>query len=137
MGIPATSSRVRAADQVTPLKSAACSGAVPAGSVRAESTRADSPGAGCSVAETIIGSSLTETTAAKPTPKRPVEEVSSILAEARSVDNADTPAASSGVPVLAAVKTPSRRISRSRPGSPARAAASAAFWASSMTTRSR
>lgn len=48
-----------------------------------------------------------------------------------------TPAASSGAPVLAATRTPSRRVSRSRPGTPALAAASAAFCASSTTSRSR
>lgn len=42
-----------------------------------------------------------------------------------------------GAPVLAATRTPSRRVSRSRPGTPALAAASAAFWASSTTSRSR
>jgi hypothetical protein len=83
------------------------------------------------------GSSLTATTAAKPTPNRPVEAVSSRLAEARSVLSDSTPSASSGAPVLAAVSAPSRRAKRIRPGTPARAAASAAFCASSMTTRSR
>ena len=88
-------------------------------------------------ADTIDGESLTATTAANPTPKRPVEPVSSRLADARSVLSASTPAASSGAPVLAAVSTPSRRATSIRPGTPARADASAAFWASSMITRSR
>lgn len=42
-----------------------------------------------------------------------------------------------GAPVLAATRTPSRSVRRSRPGVPARAEASAAFWASSTTSRSR
>ena len=88
------------------------------------------------------GESLTATTAANPTPNRPT--VPSALApalarllEARSVDSASTPAASSGAPVLAAVSAPSRSVSRSRPGTPPRTAASAAFCASSTMTRSR
>lgn len=47
-----------------------------------------------------------------------------------------------GAPVLAAARTafpasPGCRVRRRRPGTPARAAASAAFWASSTTRRSR
>ena len=88
------------------------------------------------------GESLTATTAANPTPNRPRSASpgpagSSRLLDARSVDSASTPAASSGAPVLEAVSVPSRSVSRSRPGTPARAAASAAFCASSTTTRSR
>ena len=83
---------------------------------------------------------LTATTAANPTPNRPtVPSVvsASRLLEARNVDSAATPAASSGAPVLAATRVPPRSVSRSRPGTPPRTAASAAFWASSTTTRSR
>ena len=91
------------------------------------------------------GESLTATTAANPTPNRPTVAASpaspnpawSRLLEARSVDSASTPAASSGAPVLEATSVPSRSVSRSLPGTPARAAASAAFCASSTTTRSR
>ncbi len=94
------------------------------------------------------GSSLTARTAAKPMPKRPTTAsgASSRLAEARSVDSDSTAAASSGAPVFAAARqavesgsagSASCRVSRSRPGAPARVAASAAFWASSTTRRSR
>ena len=75
------------------------------------------------VAEWMRGASLTATTAANPTPNRPtvaagrrVRAVASRLLEARSVDSASTPAASSGAPVLAATSVPSRSVSRSRPG---------------------
>jgi len=102
-------------------------------------------------ADRTRGSSLTATTAANPTPNRPTvpptlpptpapaspPAPASRLLDARSVDSASTPAASSGAPVLAAVSIPSRNVSRSRPGTPARTAASAAFCASSTTTRSR
>jgi hypothetical protein len=86
------------------------------------------------------GASLTATTAANPTPNRPTVcacAESSRLLDARSVDSASTPAASSGAPVLAAISVPPRSVSRSLPGTPARAAASAAFCASSTMTRSR
>ena len=68
------------------------------------------------------GASLTATTAAKPTPNRPAVPPSAVsprLPEARSVDSASTPAASSGAPVFSATSTPSRSVSRSRPGTPA------------------
>ena len=85
------------------------------------------------------GVSLTATTAAKPTPNRPTapSPAPPRLLDARSVDSASTLAASSGAPVLTATRTPSRSVSRSFPGTPARAAASAAFCASSTMTRSR
>ena len=54
------------------------------------------------VVDTTAGSSLTASTAAKPTPNRPTLPSSSRLAEARSVASPWTPAASSGAPVLAA-----------------------------------
>ncbi len=88
------------------------------------------------VTEDIRGASLTAATAANPTPNRPTASCPRLL-DARSVDRASTPAASSGAPVFAATRIPSRNVSRSRPGTPARAAASAAFCASSTTTRSR
>ncbi|MFD0540249.1 hypothetical protein ACFQY7_47140 [Actinomadura luteofluorescens] len=62
------------------------------------------------------------------------------MAEARSVERASTPAASSGAPVFAAISSgspPVRSVRARRPGTAARRAASAAFCASSMTTRSR
>lgn len=66
---------------------------------------------------TTAGSSVTASTAAKPTPNRPTARSGvSRLAEARSVDSDSTPAASSGAPVFAATRTPSRRVSRRRPG---------------------
>lgn len=77
---------------------------------------------------TTAGSSVTAITAANPTPNRPTAPSwVSRFAEARRVASDSTPAASSGAPVLAATRTPSRRVSRRRPGTPARAAASAAF----------
>lgn len=106
-GITATSSRVACADQRT----------APAW-------------------EWISGASDTVSVAAKPTPNRPTEDPAR-LADARSVDNACTPAASSGAPVFAAVNTPSHNVNRSRPGNCARPAASEAFCASSTTNRSR
>ena len=92
------------------------------------------------VVDRMLGESLTATTAANPTPKRPTVlplDTSPRLLDARSVDRASTPAASSGAPVFHATRTPSRSVSRSRPGTPPRTAASAAFCASSTTTRSR
>jgi hypothetical protein len=88
------------------------------------------------------GSSLTASTAAKPTPNLPTLPGSSRFAEARRLASAWTPASSSGAPVLAARSTaapsgPAVSSSRRRPGTPARAAASAAFWASSTSSRSR
>ena len=88
------------------------------------------------VVDVSTGSSVTVSTAAKPTPKRPTVPPSR-LADARSVASASTPAASSGAPVFAARSSPSTRDSRSSPGTPARAAASEAFWASSTSRRSR
>lgn len=84
-------------------------------------------------------SSDTARTAAKPTPNRPTTPVcagpaSGRLADARIEERDATPAASSGAPVLAATSTavPSSAWSSrssSRPGTPARVAASAAFCA--------
>jgi len=87
--------------------------------------------------ETIEGASVTASTAAKPTPKRPTDPSSSRFADARATAIDSTPAASSGAPVLAAVSVVPARSSTTRPGTPARVAASAAFCASSTTTRSR
>ena len=104
------------------------------------------------------GSSVTERTAENPTPKRPTEApvpppgvarslgcASAVcwsrrglsrLAEARRVASDSTPSASSGVPVLATTRVLARNSYRTRPRVPARVAASAAFWASSITSRS-
>ncbi|MCR6705557.1 MAG: hypothetical protein NVV66_13000 [Cellulomonas sp.] len=95
------------------------------------------------VAETTLISSDTARTAANPTPYRPTTPGPpwSRFAEARIEDSAATPASSSGAPVFAATSVVPTSVrasrSRSRPGTPARTAASAAFCASSTTTRSR
>ncbi len=96
------------------------------------------------VVERTATSSATDRTAAKPTPKRPTGDVApraSRLADARNEARDVTPSASSGTPVFAATSTawPSTVLSRSSrwPGTPPRVAASAAFCASSTTTRSR
>ncbi len=115
--------------------SAASAGMPSASSLAAARDQATAP-----VTEQMRGSSLTATAAAKPTPNRPTAASSGPdprLAEARSVDRAATPAASSGAPVFAATSVPSLSVSRSRPPTLSRAAASAAFCASSTTTRSR
>jgi hypothetical protein len=103
--------------------------------------------------DSTAGASLTASTAANPTPNRPTGPEfpdppspgpSSRLAEARSVERLTTPFRSRCAPVLAAVNTgpapcadPVDNTNRTRPGTPARAAASAAFCASSTITRSR
>nr|WP_052748463.1 hypothetical protein [Cellulomonas sp. FA1] len=95
------------------------------------------------VVEQTTTSSATARTAANPTPNRPTSRVLvPRLADARSDASDATPGASSGAPVFAATSTglpssPCARRSSSRPGVPARVAASAAFCASSTTTRSR
>jgi hypothetical protein len=106
--------------------------------------------------ESTDTSSATARTAANPTPNRPTTPMPawpcgallgatvgppSRLADAR-IDASDaTPASSRGSPVFAAMSTsPSgvdASLSSNRPGTPARVAASAAFWASSTSTRSR
>ena len=88
------------------------------------------------VVECTDGASVTVSTAANPTPNRPTLPPSR-LAEARSVASASTPAASSGAPVFAASSCPSTSDSRSCPSTPDRVAASAAFCASSTSSRSR
>jgi hypothetical protein len=56
------------------------------------------------VLECTAGASLTASTAANPTPNRPTD-CPSRLADARRVHSADTPSASSGAPVFAALST--------------------------------
>ena len=90
------------------------------------------------VRERITGSSVTASTAENPTPNRPTAlSESSRFAEARKVASDSTPSADNGVPVLETTRVPSRKENCTRPGTPARTAASAAFCASSTTTRSR
>ena len=86
------------------------------------------------VLESTFGASVTASTAVNPTPNRPTP---SVLAEARRAVSACTPGVSSGAPVLATRSAPSTRRTVSAPAIPARLAASAAFWASSVSTRSR
>ena len=88
-------------------------------------------------AEATVTSSLSATTAEKPTPKRPAEEGSALLVEARRVARDSTPSGVRGAPVLAATRRSPSKVKDSRPGTFARCAASAAFCASSTTTRSR
>ncbi len=85
------------------------------------------------VVETTLGSSVTASTAAKPTPNWPI--VPPFLVDARNDASAVTPAASSGTPVFAARSSPSTTDSRSVPSSSP--AASEAFCASSTSSRSR
>jgi hypothetical protein len=79
------------------------------------------------VVERTAGWSLTARTAANPTPNRPTLAASSRFADARRVASPWTPASSSGAPVFAARTISPSSSSRSRPGTPARTAASAAF----------
>ena len=85
--------------------------------------------------ETTLGARDQDSTAVKPTPKCPTESWVSRLAEARSDDSAATPAAVRAEPVLATrSSSPCSRI-RIRAGTPSSRAASAAFEASSTSTR--
>jgi hypothetical protein len=85
--------------------------------------------------EITRGESVTASTAAKPTPNWPTLSPAR-LADARSAASAVTPAASSGAPVFAARNSPPLMLTRKYPGTPARWAASAAFCASSTSSRS-
>lgn len=83
-------------------------------------------------------SSLTERTAENPTPNRPVTPSSaSTLFDARSAVSACTPDSSSGRPVFATVSVRPSTSTHKEPWTPSRAAASAAFCASSVSRRSR
>ncbi len=81
--------------------------------------------------ETTRGASVTVSTAANPTPNRPTP---CCLAEARREASEATPAWSSARPVLATCSSRPASWTRNRPPCPA---ASAAFCASSTSTRSR
>ncbi|MEV0337805.1 hypothetical protein AB0H49_02130 [Nocardia sp. NPDC050713] len=81
-------------------------------------------------------SSLTVSTAVKPTPNRPME-VGSAFPEARRAVSAWTPESSKGAPVFAMYSVRPSSRTEIRPAAPALAAASAAFCASSVSRRSR
>ncbi|CAB4885266.1 unannotated protein [freshwater metagenome] len=83
-------------------------------------------------------SSDADRTAVKPTPNCPTPGSAAAFADARSAVRACTPDTSSAAPVLATCSAPASSVhTESRPGTPARCAASAAFCANSVNKRSR